>query len=394
MAGLYIHIPFCKSRCVYCDFYSTTCAERTGTYVKALCNEIRLRTTYLQPDGDMPDIATVYLGGGTPSTLSPGMLEQIFDTVFRHYRVAPDAEITMEANPDDLTPEYLTSLRRLPVNRLSMGIQTFNDDTLRLLRRRHTAAQAIDAVRRCHEAGLDNLSIDLIYGLPGQSLADWEKDVGTALSLDVPHLSAYALIYEEGTMLWRMREQHLVQEADEELSLLMFGLLIERLSAAGYEHYEISNFARPGFRARHNSSYWQGVPYIGCGPGAHSFDGRNRQWNLRDLSLYINKVYRCTSSNDFDHAEWTEQETLSKDERYNDRVITALRTCDGMDLARLRADFGNRLADYCLHCAAPHLQNGLLHRSAPTPGHPEGILSLTRQGLFLSDGIMSDLLSV
>lgn len=394
MAGIYIHIPFCTSRCIYCDFYSTTYGEKDKAYISALRNELRLRANYLQQDGQMPVIETIYIGGGTPSTLDTSLLEPIFEVLYRTYHVSDRAEITIEANPDDLTPRKIKSLRTLPVNRLSMGVQTFDDGKLRLLHRRHNGEQAIRAVHDCQDTGFDNISIDLIYGLPAQSLREWETDVNTALSLNVQHISAYALIYEEGTPLWEMRKRHVVEEADEELSLEMFSLLMCRLENAGFEHYEISNFARPGFRSRHNSSYWKGIPYLGCGPSAHSFDGRNRQWNHPDLNVYIDQVGKCLSSEDFNRAPWIEQEELNLYERYNDCIITSLRTSDGLNLSELKRKFGQSLTDYCLQAAAVHLRNGQLEITEKKEQAPEGLLKLTRRGIFLSDGIMSDLLYV
>lgn len=342
----------------------------------------------------MPVIETIYIGGGTPSTLDTSLLEPIFEVIYRTYNVSDRAEITIEANPDDLTPRKIKSLRTLPVNRLSMGVQTFDDGKLRLLHRRHNGEQAIRAVHDCQDAGFDNISIDLIYGLPAQSLREWETDVNTALSLNVQHISAYALIYEEGTPLWEMRKRHVVEEADEELSLEMFSLLMCRLENAGFEHYEISNFARPGFRSRHNSSYWKGIPYLGCGPSAHSFDGRNRQWNHPDLNVYIDKVGKCLSSEEFNRAPWIEQEKLNLYERYNDCIITSLRTSDGLNLSELKRKFSQPLTDYCLQAAAVHLRNGQLEITEKKEQAPEGLLKLTRRGIFLSDGIMSDLLYV
>lgn len=395
MAGIYIHVPFCTSRCAYCDFYSTTCGEKGGAYINALTNELRLRADYLRQDGRMPAIETIYMGGGTPSTLDASLLEPVFEALYQTYDVSDRAEVTIEANPDDLTPRKIKSLRTLPVNRLSMGVQTFDDGKLRLLRRRHNGEQAIRAVHDCQDAGFDNLGIDLIYCLPAQTLREWETDVDAALSLKVQHISAYALTYEEDTPLWEMRERHVVEEAGEELSIEMFGLLMHRLEDAGFEHYEISNFARPGFRSRHNSSYWNGIPYMGCGPSAHSFDGRSRQWNRPDLDSYISKVGKCLSYEDFNRAPWIVLEELSLYERYNDCVITSLRTSDGLDLNELERKFGRPLADYCLKAAAVHLRNGHLEITGEKEGQaPGSLLKLTRRGIFLSDGIMSDLLCV
>lgn len=385
MAGIYVHIPFCRSRCIYCDFYSTTRPERYEAYTEALCRELEIRQEYL-PENDRY-IRTVYLGGGTPSQLPAALLERITDCIYKHYDVSDDAEVTIEANPDDVTDEWLQRLRKLPFNRISMGVQTFDDQKLALLRRRHTGRQACEAVERCRKAGLENISIDLIYGLPGQTEQQWEADVERALQLGVQHLSAYALIYEEGTVLWRMREQHRVQEADEEVSLRMFETLMNRTQADGFEHYEISNFALPGFRSRHNSSYWQGIPYLGCGASAHSFNGLQRQWNAADIDTYI-----CGTAHP--QTPWFETETLGTDEQYNEYVITRLRTCDGLDLHRLGERFSPCFVHECLRLAAPHLAGGGLEHTAPSAAAPQGILRLTRQGIFISDTIMSDLLRV
>ncbi len=394
MAGIYLHIPFCKSRCVYCDFYSTTAEEKMAAYAEALANELRLRADYLMENGRLPAVETVYFGGGTPSRLNRKALELVFDALYRTYPVSRDAEITFEANPDDLSDDKISLLAGLPVNRLSLGIQTFDDHKLALLHRRHTGRQAMEAVRKCREAGFGNISIDLIYGLPEQTLEEWETDIRTALDLDVQHISAYALTYEEGTVLRDMRERKLVREADEETSLAMYTLLTDNLEAAGFEHYEISNFARKGMRSRHNSGYWTGTPYLGCGAAAHSFDGRNRQWNRPDLQTYIREVGRCRRPEDFYRAPWIEKEELDTAERYNDCIVTALRTAEGLSLTRLRQQFGDGLAGHCLKNAEKHLHRGLLEIKKSSGPQPEDMLRLTRRGLFLSDGIMSDLLYV
>ena len=280
MAGVYVHIPFCKSRCIYCDFFSTTSLPLRERYVDALCREIELRSRGLTTEER--HIETIYLGGGTPSQLSTEQLKRVFDTVQACFDVAKTAEITMEANPDDVNATYLQGIKLLPVNRLSFGIQTFNDERLRFIRRRHTAQEAIDVVRNCQAAGFGNISIDLMFGFPGETLEEWQTDIDTALSLQVQHISAYSLMYEEGTALTRMLEAGEIEEIDEELSLQMYCTLVERLKKAGFEHYEISNFALPGRRSRHNSSYWHGIPYFGFGAGAHSYDGDVRRWNADD----------------------------------------------------------------------------------------------------------------
>ena len=375
MAGIYIHIPFCKRRCIYCDFFSTTRSEEKPTYVRALCQELAIRKDYLEDE----EIETIYLGGGTPSQLTEEELNEIFTSLYNIYKVKEDAEITLEANPDDLTPEYVSMLRRLPINRISMGIQTFQEETLKLLHRRHSARQAIEAFHRCREAGFRNISIDLMYGLPGETLETWEQDLQQAIELHPEHISAYHLIYEEGTELWKLKEQHQVEEADEDLSVTLFSTLINELTNAGYQHYEISNFCLPGLHSRHNSSYWTGKKYLGCGPSAHSFNGISRQWNVASLSKYIEGI---TSGKPV-----FEIENLDLYTRYNDFVITSIRTCWGMSLSRLRTEYGEELYNYCFRTAKPHIDEGVLEIR-------EGVLKLTQRGIFISDGIMSDLLWV
>ena len=375
MAGIYLHIPFCKRRCIYCDFFSTTQGGQTDRYIEALCSELEQRKEYLEGE----DIETIYLGGGTPSQLQEKHFEQIFSTLYIYYPVRPDAEITLEANPDDLNKEYVTMLRHFPFNRLSMGIQTFNDTTLRLLHRRHTAQQAIDAFERCRQAGFANISIDLMYGLPGETLASWKADLEQAIALHPEHISAYHLIYEEGTPLWKLREEHRVSEIDEDLSVSLFSELIHTLKTAGYEHYEISNFCLPDKYSRHNSSYWTGKTYLGCGASAHSYNGTSRQWNIASLEKYMTGIEHRKPD--------YEIEELDLYTRYNDFVITSLRTQWGMSLTKLKTDFGEKLYDYCIQLATPHLQQHTLQQA-------NGLLKFTEQGIFISDGIMSDLLWV
>ena len=375
MAGIYIHIPFCKRRCIYCDFFSTTQSEKKSAYVRALCRELEMRQDYVEGE----EIETIYLGGGTPSQLTEEELKAIFASIYHIYKVREDAEITLEANPDDLTPEYVAMLRQLPVNRISMGIQTFQEETLMLLHRRHTATQAIEAFRRCREAGFQNISIDLMYGLPGETLETWKEDLRQAINLRPEHISAYHLIYEEDTALWKLREQHQVEEADEDLSVSLFETLIDHLTEAGYQHYEISNFCLSGMHSRHNSSYWTGKKYLGCGPSAHSFNGVSRQWNVASLEGYIKGVEEGV----LDY----EVEELDLYTRYNDFVLTSIRTAWGMPLSKLRSEFGEDLYRYCMRMAKPHVDQGVLENR-------EGVLRLTRKGIFVSDGIMSDLMWV
>lgn len=375
MAGIYLHIPFCKTRCIYCDFYSTTRSELKSRYVQALCRELEMRKGYLKGE----NIETVYFGGGTPSQLEEGDFRQLFETIQKCYGMESCREITLEANPDDLSKEYLQILSTLPFNRLSMGIQTFDDTTLKLLKRRHDARTAIEAVDRCRQAGFSNISIDLIYGLPGETKERWENDLRQAIDLNVEHISAYHLIYEEDTPICKMLKQHQVSEVDEDSSLEFFTLLIERLQKAGFEHYEISNFCRPGKYSRHNTSYWQGISYLGCGPSAHSFDGMTREWNVSSIDLYIKGIEENRRAFEIEH--------LDQATRYNEFIITTIRTVWGTPIEKLKQTFGNELWEYCRKMAAPYLENGKLEEH-------DGALRLTREGIFISDSIMSDLLWV
>lgn len=387
MAGIYIHIPFCKQRCIYCDFYSTTNQEKENRYIQAVCTELELRKSTLSDS-----IHTIYIGGGTPSLLDPDYIARLRATIGQNYQVMSDLEFTVEANPDDISTEWLEAMSRIGVNRISMGVQTFHDGHLKLLRRRHNREKAIEAVHLCQTHGFRNISIDLIYGLPGQTLEEWKADVAQAIALNVQHISAYALIYEENTALWRMRELNKVQEADEELSLNMFEHLIKELKSNGFEHYEISNFGRPGFHSRHNSSYWNDTPYLGCGASAHSFIGEERMYNTANIDQYIEDINGCKEK-DLPYKEVCHCETLNRYEHYNDRIITGLRTAAGLDLDRLEKDFGQELKDYCLKMAEPYLKENTL-QITQEKGYPQGVLKLTHRGLFLSDGIMSDLLWV
>lgn len=404
MAGLYIHIPFCRSRCIYCDFYSTTLPPAWQMpYVEALGKEMVIRgqeargkgqeDTFLSCDVSSSvklfscpltpyPFTSLYLGGGTPSQLTPEALRRLFLLISQHVLLAPDAEVTIEANPDDVTPEWIALLKDTPVNRISMGVQSLDDDILRILHRRHTARQAIAAVRLLQEAGYDNLSLDLIYGLPGQTLQQFTADVERLLSLGIPHLSAYALQFEEGTQLYRMRSEGIIREADEELSFNCYQVLIDRCWDAGMEHYEISNFARPGFRSRHNSSYWNDSPYVGLGAGAHSYDPQicRRSFNCEDMQLYIRSINEGRLP--------SETELLDDDTRYNERVMLRLRTCEGLSLSGIEHDFGPTRRQYCERMARPHLIAGRLQKKA------DETLSLTRQGLFVSDDIISDLVFI
>lgn len=365
--GLYIHIPFCKSRCIYCGFYSSTLSNLKERYVDALCREIELRKDYLPGN-----LTTIYIGGGTPSQLSPALLQRIFAYINKVWGV-PVGEITMECNPDDVTEEFAGALRSLPVNRVSMGVQTFSPERLRFLHRRHTARQIPLAVDCLRHAGIKNISIDLMFGFPGETLADWEQDLRHAIALNVEHISAYSLMYEEGTPLYGMLQRGEVEEISDERSLEMYNRLIDFLTATGYEHYEISNFARHGYRSRHNSSYWHAVPYIGIGAAAHSYNLKSRQWNVSNIEQYIQSIEQGTVP--------MERETLDADTRYDDLITTALRTAEGIDINKVEEPYKSyllRMSKPYIHVGEMAIENDRLH--------------LTRKGLFISDSIMADLI--
>lgn len=375
MAGLYIHIPFCAKRCLYCDFFSNTEMKYKEPYVDALIRELEMRKDYI--DGE--PLETIYFGGGTPSQLQSKDFERIFNAIYRLFDVSHCSEITLEANPDDMTPEYVTSLYSFPFNRISMGVQSFKEEDLRFLNRRHNREQALRAVELCKENGLSNISIDLIYGLPGQTLEEWESNLDRTIRLDIPHISAYHLIYEEGTALYKLKEAGKISPVEEEVSVTLFTSLIDRLTANGYLHYEISNFARPGMISRHNSSYWTGKKYLGIGPSAHSYNGESRQWNISSLPAYIRGIEKGLPN--------IEEEELDINTRYNDFIITGLRTMWGVSLTEIQRQYGNDKLIYCKKQASPYLKQGLLVQK-------EDILTLSRNGIFISDSIMSDLLWV
>ena len=375
MAGIYIHIPFCKTRCIYCDFYSTTRSELKSQYIRALCRELTERKEYLKGEA----VETIYFGGGTPSQLQAADFSRIFEAIHRLFDVSPCAEITLEANPDDMTPGYVAGLQTLPFNRVSMGVQSFKEEDLRFLNRRHNREQALLAVDLCKKNGLENISVDLIYGLPGQTLEEWKQNLDTVIRLDIPHISAYHLIYEEGTALYKLKEAGKIIPVDEDLSVALFTSLIDQLTANGYLHYEISNFARPGMLSRHNSSYWIGKKYLGIGPSAHSYNGQNRQWNISSLPGYLQAIDKGVPD--------IEIEYLDINTRYNDFIITGLRTMWGIKFNEIQQQFGKDKLIYCQKQAAPYLKQGLLIEKDDT-------LTLSRNGIFISDSIMSDLLWV
>jgi len=368
MTSIYIHIPFCASRCIYCGFYSTVETSLRQQYADALCHEMTLRPT-------ADTISTIYLGGGTPSQLSAAQLRQLFEALYNIYKVSDNAEVTVEANPDDVTANFAEALSTLPVNRVSMGVQTFDEERLLFLHRRHTSQQVRQAVERLREAGYRNISIDLMYGFPGETLDDWQHDIDAAIALGAEHVSAYCLSIEEGTALFELMNKGQIIKNDEETERAMYYMLIDRLAAAGYEHYEISNFARPGYRSRHNSSYWTDIPYIGLGAAAHSYDGQYRRWNPDNLKQYMDSI---------NNGQLTfEEEFIDNTTHYNDRVMLSLRTAEGVNLDTLSADD----CAYLLKNARRHVTRGLLT-------FKENRLALSRDGLFVSDMVMSDLMRV
>ena len=342
--------------------------EEAARYVKAVCRELELRAGYL---ADAP-VSTVYFGGGTPSRLTPQQIGQIISAIDSVIGLKNLQELTVECNPDDITPQFVTALRDLGVNRISMGVQTFNPELLSFLRRRHTAAQALDAVRICRESGISNISIDLMYGLPGQTLDMFRDDLRTAISTGVQHISSYCLSYEENTPLLALRDQGKLMPADDDLCSQMFTLMCDTLRDGGYEHYEISNFCRPGFHSRHNSSYWDGTPYLGLGAGAHSYDGRSRQWNPSDLDAYMEGV-----END---SPVFEIEKLSDADLYNEKIMLGLRTARGIDLSALSQK--DRLS--LLESARKFLSDGSLSLDGD-------YLRIPESDMFVSDTIISSL---
>jgi oxygen-independent coproporphyrinogen-3 oxidase len=375
VSGIYIHVPFCKQRCAYCDFYTEVAPQFIETYIDALVREFYLRKDYLP----VAPVRSIYFGGGTPSVLSVAHFNRIFNAVSELYKLDEDAEITLEANPDDLTDAYLSEIASLPFERLSIGVQSFDDGDLKRINRRHTSLQAIEAVRNAQKAGFMNISIDLIYGLPGQDLERWKKQLEQAFALKVQHISAYGLTYEEGTKLWRQRAKGEVRATTDETMNEMYQLLLETVKNNGFEAYEISNFAKPGFRSRHNSSYWKQRPYIGLGPSAHSFDGVSRQWNVASIRKYTDALANNSPS--------FEREELTLFDRYNDYIMVSLRTSEGIDEAYIRLEFGKELASYCLENIKRFIQTEKIYRL-------NGNFRLTTAGILISDHIIMTLMKV
>ena len=371
MSGIYIHIPFCKQACHYCDFHFSTNLKKKDEMVLALAKEIEMRKSEFQDE----IVETIYFGGGTPSILQIADLRFLIDSVYKNYKVVENPEITVEANPDDLTETRIIELSKNKVNRLSIGIQSFFEDDLQLMNRAHNVEEA----KKCLEIAthyFDNISIDLIYGVPEMSNEKWLQNIGTALSFGVPHISSYALTVEPKTALHSFIQKGIIPQPDDEVAQEHFQILVDKLSESGFIHYELSNFGKENYFSKNNSSYWLGKKYIGIGPSAHSYDGKNRGWNVSNNSLYIKSIQENKLP--------IEIETLTKTDRYNEYIMTGLRTIWGVSLERIEQEFGKTYLDYLNQQAAKFIEDHLLFVD-------DNILRTTKKGKFLSDGIASDL---
>lgn len=371
MAGIYLHIPLCKKLCSYCDFYHIISAGENASFLDALAAEAVHRRSYLGSEA----VGTVYFGGGTPSVLSIAELGSLLKNLGDNYNIQDDCEFTIEMNPDDVTPEYLAGIKELGFNRISIGIQSWHDSDLRLLNRRHDAAQARRALEDIGNAGFENISMDLIYGIPGMSLEEWSDNLDISFGFGIKHLSAYHLTIEPGTVFGKMLEKGTITEIDEEESVALFNLLIEKAEQAGFIHYEISSFGKPGFFSRHNSNYWKQVNYLGLGPSAHSFNGYSRQWNIRDLKGYIKALASGKP--------YFEREDLDLKDRFNEYIMTSLRTMWGIDLEYIEKTFEKEGYDYVVNLAGKFRDYGLLRQD-------NNNLVLTSQGKIISDNIISE----
>lgn len=377
MAGLYIHIPFCKTRCIYCGFYSTTSLSIQDQYTDAICKEMEQRKQYLSDT----KINTIYFGGGTPSQLTNKNLSRIIHHIYRTFNIEHDIEFTLESNPDDINENFIKQLKEFPINRISLGVQTFNDERLKFIRRRHNGAQAIKAVELLKRHEFNNISIDLMFGFPKQSIKEWDNDIKQAIDLDIQHISAYSLMFEKGTPLYSMLQEGKINEISEDESLKMYQLLIDKLNAAGFIQYEISNFCKVGFHSKHNSNYWNNTPYIGIGAAAHSFNGSSRQWNVDNIFQFIENINKGKST--------FEIEQLTTEQKYNERVMTRLRTKEGINMDSLIKEFGEEYYNYCIKAATPYINGSKIFYDKEN-----NRMKLTREGLFISNQIMSDLMSV
>lgn len=372
MAGIYIHIPFCRQKCHYCNFFSIPSLKNKELFLKALYAEIEMRKDYLNGD----PVETIYFGGGTPSMLSGMEINQICDELAKFQSIDKFAEITIEANPDDLTSAKIRELINSPVNRLSIGVQSFFDHDLKYLNRVHSANEALTSVKSVLDAGFTNLSIDLIYGIPTLTNKNWQHNLDIFFSLNIPHLSAYALTVEPKTNLDVLITRNKVQPVEEDLAVEHFNLLMTAMKEKGFVHYEISNYCREPHYSRHNRNYWTGGKYLGLGPSAHSFDGKSRQWNVSNLTVYNQAIKKMTVP--------AEKEELIPDQHYNEYILTSLRTMWGTDIHHIEKIFGKSFSVHFLAMVQHHLLNGNIVDS-------DGIFKLTDKGKLLADGISSEL---
>ncbi len=373
MAGIYIHIPFCKTLCSYCDFYHVVSRSDNRAFIDALVKESAIRREYIGNE----IISTVYIGGGTPSLLSVKEIQSILDNIRKLYSIEENCEMTIEMNPDDIGKDYLNDLKYSDINRISLGIQSWRDSDLKLLNRRHNVAQAVYALEETIKTGFKNVTIDLIYGIPGLTSQDWSSNLDFSFSFDIKHLSAYHLTIEPGTVFGKMKEKGLLSEIEEEESNTQFHILIDKAESAGFVHYEISNFGKPGFFSMHNSNYWKQVNYLGLGPSAHSFNGYSRQWNVRDVKKYIKAINSGSLL--------FEREELDKRTRFNEYIMTSLRTMWGIDLDYVERTFDKEGYDYIVNLAGKFIDYGLMKPDKKT-------LILTNQGKMISDNVISELM--
>ena len=369
---LYIHIPFCAKRCYYCDFHSGTDRTVVDKYISALEAELDARKEEIH----IQELRTIYIGGGTPSQLTPMQLKKLFSVLGNNVNLSQVEEITMEVNPDDITEEYALEIKKLPINRVSMGIQSFDDRLLELIGRRHNSKRAIESYNLLRKAGIKNISIDLMFSLPTQTLQEWESSIDRAIELQPEHISAYDLSYEPDSVLTAKLKRGDIEACADETSITMYNMLVDKLAQEGYEHYEISNFALQGYRSRHNSGYWKGVPYLGLGASAHSFDGKVRRANISNTSLYINNV--------LEGKPVFEIEELTLVDSYNETIFTRMRTAEGVDLKYIGQQYGEKNLQHLLREAASYIAEGYLEEQ-------QGRLVLTRKGIVISDSICCNL---
>jgi len=372
MAGIYIHIPFCKQACHYCDFHFSTSMKTKGRILDSLEREIVIQKGYLGRE----TISSIYFGGGTPSILEREELRRIIDIIKKNFEVNDDLEITLECNPDDLNEEKLVGLRDIGVNRLSIGIQSFRDEDLTLMNRAHNAVEASSVVRLAKNAGFNNITIDLIYGIPGLSNADWKDNLQKAIALNVGHISSYCLTIEDGTAFGHFVKKGKMTKVKDDQAAQQYQMMVDLLIEAEYEHYEVSNFAKPGYVSRHNSSYWKSKKYLGIGPSAHSFDGESRQWNVANNVQYCKAIEEGES--------FFKKEILDLPTRYNEYILTGLRTHWGVRLSYILETFS---VDF-LKSNKTYLERLIAKDNAKIKGD---VFSLTEKGLLLADGIAAEL---